>query len=308
MKRRDFFKGAAAASAGLILFPKEAMSANVNRINKSCTHKIMTSNIRVALPTDIEKGLGWDARKELTARVIKKHNPDIICMQEVIKVQMDDMRDFFPEFASFGFEGPEMDPFPEGYHWIAKNPIMFSRERYELLTGGCFWLSDKPLIGGTKSWGTARARNVVWVRVLDKQSGKEFRVINLHLDHISQEAREVQIEMILDESAQYIDNFPQVLVGDFNTGADNKVLELVRERGWKDSYRAIHGSVDPGFTYHAFKGDKYKGKTEESQKNSRIDFILLRGNVQATSANIIRDNDNGFYPSDHYFVSSELKI
>lgn len=308
MKRRDFFKGAATASVGLILFPRDAMSVNVNKTNECCTHKIMTCNIRVALPQDEEKGLGWNARKKLTAKVINQQNPDIICLQEVIKVQMDDMRNYFSEFASFGFEGPEMDPFPVGYHLIAKNPIMFSKEKYELLTGGTYWLSETPLIGGSKSWGTARARNVSWVRLKEKQSGKEFRIINTHLDHISQEAREAQIKMILNEGDQYLDDFPQLLAGDFNTGTNNKVLKMTEEKGWKDTYTAIHGSVDPGFTYHGFKGAKYNGKTQGNQKNSRIDFILSRGLIETKGAKIIKDSDGDFYPSDHYFVSTEVEL
>lgn len=310
MKRRNFLKGAAVTSAGMFLFPTETKPINFIRKDEESLslHKIMTCNIRVALPQDDEKGLGWNDRKNLVARVIENHKPDIICLQEVIKVQMDDMRNFFPKFSSFGFEGPEMDPIPEGYHWIAKNPIMYCRRRYELTGGGTYWLSENPLEGGSKSWGTARARNVNWIRLKEKLTGKEFRIINTHLDHISQEAREVQMEMILKEASQYLKNFPQILSGDFNTNAANRVLTITKKNGWMDSYKAIHGSSDPGFTYHAFKGHRYTGKTEGNQDNSRIDFILTRGNITAKDAEVIRDSDGDFYPSDHFFVSAELEI
>ncbi|MCH5686767.1 hypothetical protein LWM68_22410 [Niabella sp. W65] len=40
--------------------------------------------------------------------------------QEVLKVQAEDIRKAFPHFNLFGFEGPEMDAHPTGYHGIAK--------------------------------------------------------------------------------------------------------------------------------------------------------------------------------------------
>src|SRR5690606_23215938 len=113
-----------------------------------------------------------------------------------------------PDHFSFGFEGPEMDAFTEGYHGIAKNPIFFSKKRYELLSAGGFWLSETPLVAGSKSWNTARARHVNWVRLRDKKTGADFRVLNLHLDHKSQLAKEEQTKLVLKEAKQYEGDYP----------------------------------------------------------------------------------------------------
>ena len=307
MKRRDFFRGTVAASAGLFLSANKIMAENPGR-KKNSAHKILSCNIRVALPEDEEKGLGWSTRKELCAKIIRAQKPDIICLQEVLNVQVEDMRRFFTEFVSFGFEGPDMDRYPEGYHGIAKNVILFSKKRYELVSQGCYWLSETPHLAGTMSWGTARARHANWLRLKERASGKEFRVVNIHLDHISQSAREAQMKMIAEEAAQYPGDFPQLLAGDFNTGAANRVLEMTREAGWNDSYTTVHGNADPGFTYHAFKGPEYTGKTQGDQENSRIDFILMRGKLSTSGAQIIRDSEKGRFPSDHYFVSAEIRM
>jgi len=212
------------------------------------------------------------------------------------------MRLFFPEFAPFGFEGPEMDKLPNGYHGIAKNPIMFSKEKYEMISGGCFWLSEQPLIGGSKSWGTARARNANWVRLKDIKTQKEFRVINTHLDHISQESREKQISLIMNESGQYQEEFPQILAGDFNADSKNPVIEIIKEKGWLDTYASIHGTSYSEHTCHGFLG-----KDSKSTKGP-IDFIFSRGNINAQKAEIIKDSEKGRYPSDHYFVSTVVNI
>ena len=295
------------AAAALLLPFGGAKAAGAKKKTKSF-HRVLSCNIRVALPRDEEKGLGWGVRKKVCASIIKKQNPDIICMQEVLKVQGEDMRTFFPDFFSFGFEGPDMDKFSEGYHGIAKNVILFSKARYELVACGCFWLSETPVIAGSMSWGTARARHANWVRLRDRRSAKEFRLINIHLDHISKEAREAQIAFVMKEAAQYQAEFPQLLAGDFNTGVSSEVLSIVEENGWQDTYSATLEKGDPGFTYHGFKGSEYQLKKPSANKDRRIDFIMSRGEVKALDNRIIRDSQNGHFPSDHYFIAADIEL
>ncbi|UGU17647.1 endonuclease/exonuclease/phosphatase family protein [Sinomicrobium kalidii] len=269
--------------------------------------KVISANIRVALSRDKEKGHGWDSRKDLLFDILKSHQPDIICLQEVLEVQNSDLKDAFPGFTALGFEGPEMDAHQDGeYHGIAKNPIMFSREKYELISAGTYWLSETPQLGGTKSWNTARARHVNWVRLKDRATNREFRVLNTHLDHVSSEARKRQVSMIVEEGDQYPEDFPQLLTGDFNADIKSAPIDMVKTR-WIDSYAEVHGEEDPGHTVHGFKGREY-GKNSNKKHKGKVDFIFYRGPVKARSAKVIRDNRNGVYPSDHYFVSVELAL
>lgn len=156
-------------------------------------HRVASCNIRVALPQDEEGGNGWSARKYVCERVMKRCKADIYCLQEVTVGQYEDMCRMFPGYFVFGYPGPETDALPDReYHGIAKNLVMFSKRRYEMTGAGVYWLSDTPLVGGSSSWGTARPRHVNWVRLRDRRSGREFRVLSLHLDHISHEARLAQ--------------------------------------------------------------------------------------------------------------------
>jgi endonuclease/exonuclease/phosphatase family metal-dependent hydrolase len=298
LSRRNFIKGIGVVAATPLI-----TNANIPVADPS-SHKILTCNIRVDLPEDEQAGFGWKGRKDICVAVIKKQQPDIICMQEVLRSQNEDLKKAFKDYFSFGFEGPEMDAFKEGYHGIAKNPIFFSLKRYELLAAGGYWLSETPLIAGSLSWDSARARNANWVRLKDKRSGKDFRVVNLHLDHKSQPAKEGQTKVVLEESAQYAPDYPQVLTGDFNASAANPVYELVKAGEWKDTYTMIHGEAEPGYTVHEFQGEQYTKK----DKGKKIDFIFLRGNIKPVAAAIIRDSVKDRYPSDHYFVSSEVII
>lgn len=297
MERRNFLKFSLSAlpvlAAGPVTFAAPVKG-----------HRLLCCNIRVALDEDEEKGVGWSSRKDICLKIIAKRKPDIICLQEVLKVQSEDFKKYFKDFQLIGFDGPEMDPHPTGYYGIAKNPILFSKKRYELLTAGTYWLSETPLVAGSKSWDTARARHVNWVRLKEISTGKEFRVVNLHLDHVSADAKLHQLNMVVEESLQYDKEFPQIIAGDFNSRYRSNVFTKIREEGWKDVMETLYGEKEMGFTGHAFKGAKY----EMPPTGGRIDFIWFRGKVKPLAAEIVRDEIGGVYPSDHFFVQSDLIV
>lgn len=265
---------------------------------------VVTANIRVALPEDEIKGVGWSARRDLCAEVIARRKPDVICLQEVLRPQVEDLGQRWPAYAQLGFAGPEMDARAEGYHGIAKNPIFFLRERFVLVAAGGFWLSETPHLPGTLSWGSARARHVTWIRLRERTSGREFRVLNTHLDHASQPARERQIALILEESQQYASDFPQVLAGDLNVDPTNPVAAAIRAAGWSDCFAVAKRQDDAEFTLHAFRGLAHRG----AHNARRIDFIFTRGRFTALATDIVRDHEDGLYPSDHFFVSTRLQL
>lgn len=312
LTRKNFIKGlgATALAASVPKIVQGGTGHFKNKKNK--LHKIVSANIRVALDRDIAKGHGWEKRKEICFEVLHAQKPDIICFQEVISPQMADLEKNFPEYIGFGFAGPAMDAYEKGYHGIAKNPIMFSKKRYQIVSGGTYWLSETPLLAGSISWGSARPRHVNWIRLRDKSSRKAFRVLSTHLDHASQHARKQQARMIVEESEQYQLDFPQLLAGDFNQDASNVIIDIIKEGGWikdkggwNDTYSIVHGPEDPGFTYHGFEGTQY---TPKEGSKGKIDFIFSRGKMKVKNAKIIKSSHNGLYPSDHFFISTEVSL
>ncbi|OYD43436.1 endonuclease/exonuclease/phosphatase family protein [Sphingobacterium cellulitidis] len=297
--RRAFFKKLGLLASLPILGQFDLHAEESSRSNQI---KVLTCNIRVDLEEDAAKGLGWKDRREACLAVIKRQKADLIGFQEVLKGQFLDLKEQLTDYFAFGFDGPEMDQYKEGYHGIAKNPILFSKKRFELLAASAYWLSETPLKAGSMSWGSARARNAVNVRLLDKKTKREIRLSNLHLDHISNEAKEGQIKVVLGDAAQYQADFPQVLTGDFNVGMDSNVYRDVMEAGWKDSYVQVKGDEIPEGTTHGFKGDNPSRK-----KSKKIDFIFMKGPLKAVETNIIKDSYKGMLPSDHYFVSAVLE-
>ena len=123
-------------------------------------HRVMTCNIRI---TGLEADAPypervWENRRDLCVETILSRRPDIICLQEAIYDSYAYLKEKLRGYMPYGFAGPEMDPYTEGYHFIGKNVIFFRRDRYEFVSAGCYWLSETPLIGGSCSWNTTRAR------------------------------------------------------------------------------------------------------------------------------------------------------
>jgi endonuclease/exonuclease/phosphatase family metal-dependent hydrolase len=297
--RRNFLKSAALLSV-LPAIATEAL-AQAPLETKTGKFRIMTCNIRVDLKEDEAKGLGWKQRKELCLAVIKRYKPDLVSFQEVFYQQAVDIKKEFKDYYFLGYDGPEMDETKHTYGGVAKNPVLIKKSKFDLLGAGTYWLSETPLIGGSLSWGTARARHANYFRLKDLSTGKEFRLVNTHLDHKSQPARQKQVDLILADVNQYSASFPQIFTGDLNMGTSNEVVKTIVASNFVDAYAALNNNHEPGATAHSFLGEKKKG-------GHRIDYIFTKGDVKALNCNLIKDSKDGLYPSDHYFMYADIVI
>ena len=264
--------------------------------------KILSCNVRVPQPEDERAGDGWEARRQLCGDVIVNQHADIVCLQEARGYQVDELKRRLPEFDAVGMSQPTREV-------VQNNAIMYSRERFELISSGGFWYSEQPHVAGSKGWDTASPRHANWARfrMRDKndQDANEFIVWNTHFDHKGQQAREEQARMTV-EAAMAFDpiGIPQILTGDMNAKMNNRAIVTLKEGGWDDTYAKIHGPADPGFTFHGFQGKKRNVKG----RGGKIDWIFTRGDVKTLGAEILRDGRDGRYPSDHYFLSATLEL
>ncbi len=254
---------------------------------------ILTCNIRYFGAQDGANG--WLHRKDLCAEVIRSRAPDLICFQELWGEQFDDLAAAFPEFETFGMADEPIGRRP-------MNAIFYRREAFRRISAGGYWLSETPHVPGSSSWESACVRLANWVRLADRATGAEFRVVNTHLDHVSQLARENQARLIVEDAAAYPDGYPQLLTGDMNVDWANPAIALFRRGGWADTYAAVHGTENPGHTFHAFQGPAFVSDI------GKMDWIFSRGAVTVAAAEVITDSQGGRFPSDHYFVAATVHI
>jgi endonuclease/exonuclease/phosphatase family metal-dependent hydrolase len=254
---------------------------------------ILTCNIRYFGAQDGANA--WAFRKKLCAEVIRSRNPHVICFQEMWGEQFDDLAAAFGEFDAFGMADEPTNRRP-------MNAIFYHRDAFRRISAGGYWLSETPHVPGSSSWASACVRLANWVRLAERATGAEFRVVNTHLDHVSQLARERQARLIVEDATAYGDDYPQLLTGDMNADWTNAAIAIFRAGGWADTYAMIHGTKDPGFTFHGFRGPEFISAI------GKMDWVFARGHIAVTAAEVITDSRAGRFPSDHYFVGAAVEI
>ena len=175
--------------------------------------------------------------------------------------------------------------------------VMFRKEDYQLLEMHTFWLSETPLVPGSRySAQRSCPRCCTDAVLMSEATGQVFRVLNTHLDHRGKVARERGLAQILRhvEEARLFPHAPMILAGDFNAEPDSEEMALLKTYpGLTDVTQGI------GITYHGYgRGDP----------PCQIDYIVLSSALCCSSVCKWTDQENGVYLSDHYPVCAEISF
>lgn len=261
-------------------------------MTKPTTLRVMTFNLRNSRAQDGENS--WPNRRDIATDLIGRQNIDILGVQEAFREQLDDVLRALPDYGEIG--GGRDDGKSGGEH----TQILYRRERFGIEEHGTFWFSDTPDVPGSASWGNRNTRICTWARMTDRQTQTAFYVYNLHIDHESQYSRERSIGQLLETIRQRPTADPVIVIGDFNAGEDNSIMETMRTQSdppLQDTFRAIHPDAPDAGTFHEFEG---------GTSGDKIDFIFASAPFHVQEAAILRDNAGGRYPSDHYPVIAHL--
>jgi endonuclease/exonuclease/phosphatase family metal-dependent hydrolase len=262
--------------------------------------RLMTANIRFSGAQDGENA--WENRKDFCAELIGKLSPDIIGFQELCEDQFEFMQEALDSYDSYGIFSRPAGKNPQ-------NRIFYTKEKFKLISSSGFYLSETPHIPESISWDNSNCtRTANWVQLEEISSGKEFRFINTHLDHIGEQARIEQARLVSENANAYPDEFPQFLTGDMNCDADNQAIKTYLANGWKDTFNEIHGTLKPGLTYHAYKGEDFTGDHITPGHVNKMDWIFYKGAVSVRNAEIIKETKNGKHHSDHYWVIADIEL
>jgi endonuclease/exonuclease/phosphatase family metal-dependent hydrolase len=241
-------------------------------------------------------------RRDRAIRVIHEHSPDLLGVQEALELQIDDLKKALPEYAFYGIgrdDGKNAGEF---------SGVFYRKTRFTKNDAGSFWLSATPEKPGTSFYlaPKACARIASWVKLTDKESGRQFVFLNMHWDHISEPARQKSAALVRERLTKLGGDLPLIVMGDLNAHEDSPaVKELVSAndstgRKLADSFREVHPHRSP----NEASFDDWKG----TLKGSRIDFILHTSEFTPVTAEIVRTSYEGHWPSDHYPVTAILKL
>jgi endonuclease/exonuclease/phosphatase family metal-dependent hydrolase len=240
--------------------------------------------------------------------VIRDHPSDVVGLQEALRFQMDEIRKEFPVYGEIGVA--REDGYEEGEY----SSVLYRTDRFGVGESGTFWLSDTPEIPGSNTWGNACVRICSWARLIETKTGKVFYIFNLHLDHVSQTSREKSAVLLAERIKNRRFKDPFVVTGDFNVGESNSVVKYLKGQsgidlgtGQKiintvsmvDTFRVLHSDITDVGTFNGFKGNR---------QGDKIDYVFTLPTVEVLEAQILYDNVDGRYPSDHFPVIARLYL
>ena len=174
--------------------------------------RVMSFNVRYGTARDGENH--WEKRKDLLIGTIQAFAPDLLGTQEMLDFQRDFLAAALPGHAALGV-GRE-----DGRAKGEMTAVYYRRDRFELLEGGHFWLSETPDQPGSKSWDSSLPRMATWVRLRDRRApaGLPVLFINTHFDHQGAQARLESARLLRTRVETAASSNRVVVTGDFNAG------------------------------------------------------------------------------------------
>jgi len=254
---------------------------------------VMTYNLRYASSSEPNS---WTVRRPVMRELLRRAAPDVFGTQEGLYHQLRDIQhDLAPHYDWIG-SGRKGGSHDEAV------AVFYDTRRLAPVEYDHFWLSDTPEVIASNTWGGAHPRMVTWVRFSDLgDGGREFYVLNTHLDNASQYARARAAALIAERIDGLDGSLPLVVTGDFNSAAHyNPVYDTVLRAGLVDSWDAAAGRGPLYGTFHGYRPLVPDG--------DRIDWILVTPGVTVHRTAVDTFSAHGRFPSDHLPVRSTISL
>ena len=236
----------------------------------------------------------WDVNERRIKGIldlIRRHNPDIICFQEVtifwyslLKKELGDIYTFTGRDRFYGDKVQIKRDFE-------RNSIAYKKDRFKAIKCRTYWLG--PDIYNPSRFPGAFFNRIFTTAILfDKKTNKKFQVISTHFDDRFEEIREKQGVVL----SNYVKDqkSPLMILGDFNSEPKENAYKHVREI-------LIDVGEECGVTektWHTY--NKYPPE--------RIDFFFRTPDVKVKSFKLVKDEYESLPPSDHYPLESIVVI
>ena len=231
-------------------------------------------NLRFGLAEDGPNN--WIHRKQCYPSLLEHHPCDFYGFQEANDFQIAYLKDLLPGHDIIGMrpQAPE--------HW--QHNIIFHDRSWRCLNSDHFYLSSTPDVPSKFSQSQWPRQCTIGVF---RKKGMRLTVINTHFD-FEPEIQRRSAELILKRLEQTPPQGRTVLMGDLNAGPEASCIAEFTSKA--SDFRSTLPPTAGG-TYHGFSGDT---------QGPNIDWILYRGGLEQDAADIVTEQYNGRYPSDHF--------
>lgn len=248
-------------------------------------------NLRFDNPADGPDA--WPQRRDAVLALIRRHRFDLLATQEGLLHQIEAIE----SLGEFGRVGVGRDDGRSAGEFAA---LFYRRSRFELLDQGDFWLSETPE-RPSRGWDARCCPRVVsWARLRDRQDGRCWCVASVHFDHQGRVAQIESARLLLRWLQQQAGDDLQLLLGDFNLAPERAAAAMLRER-LHDAHAVSETPPEgPEGSFHAF------GRLLPAPPAARIDHVYVDRRVRVLSHQLIDDQQQGRFPSDHFPVLVRL--
>lgn len=250
------------------------------------TIRLLSYNVRYA-ELDVDEH-AWSRRRDGVASLVRFHDPDVVCLQEVWREQLADLRERLP-----------------GYEWACERvldgehtPVGYRPERFSPAETGVFSLSETPEDPTAFGWDSTIPRVTTAVTLRDGAADESLGVVNTHFEHAGERARRESAALLAERVGDRPE--PTVLAGDLNCRPGEAPYRTLVESGLRDARDAAATTHGPETTFNDF---------EAPQPGDRIDHVFLAGDVDVERFGVLADIDaRGQYPSDHFALLVDLQL
>ena len=262
---------------------------------KNVPVRVMTFNIRNA--TEADGPNQWMYRRDAMAAMLLDRKPDALGLQEAKKSQIDDL----------------VERLGEGYAWVGQGreggeagefcPIFYHYGKLRLLDHGTFWVSQQPS-EPSRGWDAAYPRIATWAKFQDRLSGRQFLMLNTHLDNKGAEARTQGTKLIIERLGQLSNGLPTIVTADLNAQPDSDVYRVMSDT-LRDATRAPKGGHSgPAGTFTGWLDRPGRaGHGEET-----IDYILVSPTIKVRWTQTLPSRWGDRQLSDHRALMADLNL
>ncbi len=267
--------------------------------------KVMSFNVRYE--NDGDGGdYAWRRRVVPIVAAIREQGVDVMGIQEGLHGQVADLRASLPDYE---FSGLGRSDGKRTGEYVG---LFFRKDRFEKdeMKSGMIWLSATPDVPGSKTWGNQIPRIANWLRLTDRESGRAFWVVNMHLDHRSQVSKEKGVRLMAEKLVEMNPRRePVVWTGDFNATDGNEVIRFLQGKrstispvdgfgGLVETYDRIHPGVAERGTVNFWRNDP--------KLQWKLDYIFVSKDAKVLEAEVLRDKRP--YLSDHFPVVARVRF
>lgn len=255
---------------------------------------LLSYNIRNGHPSP---GHEWADRRALVAEIIRRNDPDLLTLQEVLRGQLDDLAASVDGYESAGVSrlGTDEDEY---------GPVLWRSHVFERVDDGQFWFSDTPDVPGSNGWGMLYPRFATWVRLRRRSNGAMVTVACLHLDHEEGEHGEVlRIRCLRLLHDRLAGGEPLLVGGDLNSEPSSATHRALGRLGLRDCADDVpdrdHGARTVG-SFHDYEPWRIDQR--------RIDGILHSDGVDTEAQWVDAADETARLASDHMAVVARLRL